>query len=32
VRFTLYYDGSLPSAANEARIPEKHRVWKAIHP
>jgi hypothetical protein len=32
MRFTLYYDGSLPSAANEARLPEKHRVRKAIHP
>ena len=32
MRFTLYYDGPLPSAANSARIPEKHGIRKVIYP
>jgi hypothetical protein len=32
MRFTLYYDGPLPSAANSARIPEKHLIRKSTYP
>ena len=32
MRFTLYYDGPLPSAANSARLSEKQLIRKSIHP
>ena len=32
MRFTLYYDGPLPSAAKNARTGPKHEIRKAIHP
>ena len=31
MKFTLYYHGLLPSAANSARLPEKHAIRKAVH-
>lgn len=32
MRFTLYYDGPLPSASKNSRIEEKHLIRRAIHP
>jgi hypothetical protein len=32
MRFTLYYDGPLPSAANNGRTKVKHHVRKKLHP
>jgi hypothetical protein len=31
MRFTLYYDGELPSAANSQRLKEKHAVREKLH-
>lgn len=32
MKFTLTYDGSLPSAANETRVPEKMKLRRVFHP
>lgn len=32
MRFTLYYDGELPSAANNNRTAEKHNIRQKLHP
>jgi hypothetical protein len=32
MKFTLYYDGPLPSAANDSRIADKHRIRKRLAP
>jgi hypothetical protein len=32
MRFTMYFDGRLPSAANDNRIEDKHRIRKLLHP
>ena len=32
MRFTLYYDGPLPSAANDPRIKDKHDIRKRLNP
>src|ERR1700737_2471128 len=32
MRFTLYYDGPLPSGADNARTRDKNRIRKKIHP
>ena len=31
MKFTLYFDGSLPSAANEPRLKEKHEIREKLH-
>lgn len=31
MRFTMYFDGRLPSAANDNRIEDKHRIRKLLH-
>src|SRR5579864_8557674 len=31
MRFTLYYDGPLPSAAGEGRLKEKHDIREKLH-
>jgi hypothetical protein len=31
MKFTMYYDGRLPSAANDNRIEDKHRIRKLLH-
>ncbi len=31
MRFTLYYDGELPSAANSPRLKEKHAIREKLH-
>src|SRR5580700_10985201 len=32
MRFILYYDGPLPSAANKTRMSAKHDIRKRLHP
>jgi hypothetical protein len=31
MKFTLYYDGPLPSAANDPRIKDKHDIRQKLH-